>query len=160
MPIPFVPALRHPTQLSLGLTATDNLGGSANAKPRIRLLPVVNWAPQVERIDVDPGVAYSGETVQIIGVAIDADNDVLQTRWQQGEADDGVKLGLRDVEMANASFVVPALESLVSVDIEWRVSDGREYSVARRRLQLLPREQISPNPLSCLMGPLQPGPCQ
>lgn len=143
--------------LVLRLTATDNSGGSASADLRIHLLPVANRAPQIERVEVDPGVAYSGETVFLRGIASDADGDALQTIWQQGETSGDVRLGLRDADKPNASFIVPALSEPVLVEIAWQVSDGRAHTEERRSLQLVPREAQSPDPLSCLMDPLQPG---
>lgn len=151
------PNPRQARDLRLRLSAWDNDGGQASDERIVRLLPVANQAPTIESIRATPGLAYSGETVVLSGVASDSDGDPIHSQWRQRPVDGGPELALRDADKAEASFIVPSLSEAATVEIEWLVSDGRNQSQGLLSIQLLPRQEADPDPLSCLTSPLQPG---
>ena len=149
------PNVADATHISLRLRATDNQGGYSESDTTITVLPGSNTAPSITAFSVDPGVAYSGETVKLYSEATDSDEDSLNFLWQINHAGQTADIALSNSDLAEASFVVPDLTEPYSVDVVLTVSDGRAASSQSHSVQLVSRQQAAPDMLSCVSSPLQ-----
>ncbi|WP_258807253.1 S8 family serine peptidase [Pseudidiomarina sp. CB1] len=88
---------------------------------------VVNTAPSILITEVDGAQATAATVVLDASASTDAEGDVLSFNWEQT---DGPVVELIDADSAQASFVVPELETAASVTFGLTVSDGLSSSEA------------------------------
>ncbi|MEQ3725726.1 hypothetical protein [Alcanivorax sp.] len=151
------PQVSEETSLVLTLTATDDLGAQASDTVTITLLPLPdNSAPTVDGAYADPGVATSGESIQLIGEASDLEGDALMYVWTQ--LDNGAPtLAIANAGEATASVTLPELNMSTTFAFRFTASDGARDAHRDISLQGTPTTQPSPSVLECLFRPLQSG---
>ncbi len=151
------PQVSNETQLAVTLTATDDLGAKASDTLTITLSPLPgNNAPSVDDAYADPGVATSGESIQLIGEASDPEGDTLMYVWTQ--LDNGAPtLAITDSSQATASVTLPELNMSTTFAFRFTANDGAQEAYSDVTLQGTPTTQPSPSVLECLFRPLQSG---
>ena len=151
------PQVSNETQLAVTLTATDDLGAKASDTLTITLSPLPgNNAPSVDDAYADPGVATSGESIQLIGEASDPEGDTLMYVWTQ--LDNGAPtLAITDSSQATASVTLPELNMSTTFAFRFTTNDGAQEAYSDVTLQGTPTTQPSPSVLECLFRPLQSG---
>ena len=151
------PQVSNETHLAVTLTATDDLGAEASDTLTITLSPLPgNNAPTVDDAYADPGVATSGESIQLIGEASDPEGDALMYVWTQ--LDNGAPtLAITDSSQATASVTLPELDMSTTFTFRFTANDGAQEAYSDITLQGTPTTQPSPSVLECLFRPLQSG---
>ena len=112
------PSLVEESDLVFRFTVTDAAGLSASDEVSILVLPV-NLPPQASS-GPDQWV-YAGDLVSLSGVATDADGTVASWQWTLL---DGASLVINSADEAEASFVAPATEVMLSLLFELEVTDN------------------------------------
>ncbi len=149
------PNVANTSNVTLRLRATDNQGGYSEGDTAVTVSPGNNAMPSITSFSVDPGVAYSGETVKLYSEGIDTDGDSLSFLWEIKRNGQLTNMAVSNSNLAEASFVVPDLTEPYSVDVVLTVSDGRAASSQSHSVQLVSRQQAAPDMLSCVSSPLQ-----
>jgi len=151
------PNVSEDRDVVIRLTATDNDGASGSDTAVVQIIAAPNDAPEISSAYVDPGVAYSGETVQLIATGQDPDGNALSFKWQQIPTQDQALLTIEQDESGNISASLPTLSKNENFVLVLSVSDGISTVSREVGFQGVASFAAAPNPLSCLSQPLQAG---
>ncbi|CAA0104501.1 Uncharacterised protein [Zhongshania aliphaticivorans] len=151
------PNVTNDVDLQLRLTAFDDAGASASDMLTIRVLAVENQPPFIKDAYVDPGVAYSGETIQLVAVGQDPDGNALTYEWHQMVGDEQALLTIHQDIDGNASASLPILSKNEVFELELLLSDGVSTASKLVSFQGVARNAAAPDPLSCLLQPMASG---
>jgi hypothetical protein len=151
---PNVPAA---TTFILELSATDDAGARVAQRVKVRVQPdPSNVGPQIDSALADPGVAYSGESFDLLSASADADGDTLSYRWSQLESDAPLLL-IESAMAPEANSELPQIQEQTPFEFLLEVSDGAETVAQAVRLESFPAPGPTPSPLDCLSDPIQQG---
>lgn len=151
------PNVSEDRDVIIRLTATDNDGASGSDTLAVRIIAMPNEAPEISSAYVDPGVAYSGETVQLIATGQDPDGNELSFNWRQIPAQDQALLTIEQDERGYTSASLPTLSKNENFILVLSVSDGISTVSREVGFQGVANFAPAPDPLSCLSQPLHPG---
>jgi hypothetical protein len=143
--------------MEIRLTATDDQGGSTNDTVSVLIRAAVNRPPEIRDAYIDPGVAYSGETVALLAEAQDADGNILYYKWRQLVEENQAILTITDDDRATATATLPTLTSNYIFKLKLEVSDGRDTVTRDVSFQGIANVKPQPNLFNCLSQPLQQG---
>lgn len=144
-------------EITFRFKAVDNEGASGADTVVVTINPGANAAPTIDRADADPTLAYGGDRVDLVGEASDADNDPLFLKWVQQDTG-APAVAIRDPESTVADLILPNLSAPADFAFELRADDGRETALSNRvSLQGYPRDEPEPDPVACVLNPLQKG---
>jgi hypothetical protein len=152
-----IPNVSEDRVMDIRLTATDDKGGSASDTVSVFIRAAVNQPPEIRDTYIDPGVAYSGETVELLAEAQDADGNILYYKWRQLVEENQAILTITDDEKATATANLPTLTSNYIFKLKLEVSDGRDTVTRDVSFQGIANVEPQPNLFSCLSQPLQQG---
>jgi hypothetical protein len=156
------PSLRTPnvsedSALEIRLTATDDKNGSSSDSVFISVRAVVNTAPEIAEAYVDPGVAYSGESVALVASAQDVDGNNLSYHWRQLVEAERPLISITQGVNGRASAILPSFSDPYIFKLELAVSDGRETVRREVSFQGVATQKPQANLVSCLSAPFQLG---
>jgi hypothetical protein len=143
--------------MRIRLTATDDKGGSTSDTVSVFISAVMNQPPEIQDAYIDPGVAYSGETVALLAEAQDADGNILYYKWRQLVEENQAILTITDDQRATATATLPTLTSNYMFKLKLEVSDGRDTVTRDVSFQGIANVEPQPNLFNCLSQPLQQG---
>lgn len=151
------PNVSEDRSLQIRLTAYDDTGASGSDTVSIHVLASQNNAPIIQDAYVDPGVAYSGETVQLKATGHDPDGNILSYHWRQIVGSEQALLTIEQDGNGDASASLPALNKSGNFELELSLSDGVTSVTRLVSFQGIANITPAPNPLACLTQPLQSG---
>ncbi|MEX1664173.1 hypothetical protein [Zhongshania arctica] len=143
--------------MKIRFTAIDDKGGSSSDTVSVLIRAAVNQPPQIRHAYIDPGVAYSGETVALLADAQDADGNTLHYQWSQLVEENQAILTITDDESPTAAATLPILTRNYNFKLKLAVSDGRDIETRDISLQGIANVKPQPDLFSCLSQPLQQG---
>jgi hypothetical protein len=141
--------------MKIRFTAIDDKGGSNSDMVSVLIRAAANQPPEILDAYIDPGVAYSGETVALSAEAQDTDGNPLHYQWHQLVEENQAILTITDDESATAGATLPTLTSNYTFKLKLEVSDGRDIETRYISLQGIANVKPQPNLFSCLSQPLE-----
>ena len=137
------PIVKGSQILAFSLTVVDDNNATATDKVVVTIVGKLNQPPNVQA-GLDQTVD-AGDTVTLLGSALDPDGAIETYRWQQIA---GPSVSLSNADQASASFVAPKVAGGVTLTFRLRVTDDDNATATDKVMVKIAKYRRQENPLS------------